>query len=275
MWTISMHTRLGHRSLLKDQVQLYTSLLGKTQMNEAIKSRSWDEAVARDVGFLPGDRLGAVRLDSGLWVHLKRNWVWSKRVKKISDVTPSQKASNLRKKRLEQVPLKPIRLDELLEMKSEYRANLISSSAKGKKKKKKVKILSNPTLTVKKKVRKVYYDKIDRSILKRIKKTRADWSEIEDNILHLCKMASLFLFPNPRKNFVPLTVVRDVFHRLCPVGRNKTSRACQRRLVFLSHSKETQEALTAGAANLNNNLFIRRYVILLACRVFCFCAIST
>lgn len=83
-------------------------------------------------------------------------------------------------------------------------------------------------------VRKPYYDEKDKAALKKMKTMRVTWTSQEDIILLMCKVASWFLDPHQPKMVVPFTAIRDILHEHCPeVSKDKTSRACQRRLHFM------------------------------------------
>jgi hypothetical protein len=48
---------------------------------------------------------------------------------------------------------------------------------------------------------------------------RVEWSAAEDNVLLLCKVASMYLCPVPRKQIVTIQMIRDHLHRICPVSK--------------------------------------------------------
>ena len=67
---------------------------------------------------------------------------------------------------------------------------------------------------------------------------RVDWLEIEDSLLLLCKVASMYLFRNKMFGFA---AVRDILHNRFPESRNKTSRACARRINYMLKNPVTVE----------------------------------
>ncbi|KAK3864004.1 hypothetical protein Pcinc_030265 [Petrolisthes cinctipes] len=93
----------------------------------------------------------------------------------------------------------------------------------------------------KKPSKKPYYDEEDRAALRRMNKLRVDWSSAEDSFLLLCKVASCFLFPNLRSQMITFSLVRDLLHERFPEARNKTSRACQRRINYIMKNPTTED----------------------------------
>ncbi|XP_050686374.1 general transcription factor 3C polypeptide 1-like isoform X2 [Eriocheir sinensis] len=93
----------------------------------------------------------------------------------------------------------------------------------------------------KKSPKKPYYDEEDRAALRRMNKLRVDWSSAEDSFLLLCKVASCFLFPNVRSQMITFSLVRDLLHERFPEARNKTSRACQRRINYIMKNATTED----------------------------------
>lgn len=84
------------------------------------------------------------------------------------------------------------------------------------------------------KKRRPYYDDKDTAALKQMRSMRVTWSSQEDIILLMCKVASWFLDPHQPKMVVPFTAIRDILHEHFPeLSKDKTSRACQRRLHFM------------------------------------------
>ncbi|CAN7999354.1 unnamed protein product [Ixodes hexagonus] len=84
------------------------------------------------------------------------------------------------------------------------------------------------------KKRRPYYDDKDRAALKQMRSMRVAWSSQEDIILLMCKVASWFLDPHQPKMVVPFTAIRDILNEHFPeLSKDKTSRACQRRLRFM------------------------------------------
>uniref|UniRef100_A0A2R5LKQ0 Proteinral transcription factor iiic polypeptide 1 alpha n=1 Tax=Ornithodoros turicata TaxID=34597 RepID=A0A2R5LKQ0_9ACAR len=84
------------------------------------------------------------------------------------------------------------------------------------------------------KERRPYYDEKDKEALRSMKTLRVSWTTQEDIMLLFCKVASLFLDPHQAKMVVPFSCIRDIIHEYFPdISKDKTSRACQRRLHFI------------------------------------------
>lgn len=266
MWIFCMNTRLGHRNALAGTSVVIEPLDTKPAMLETTISVDPKVAAEKDVGYLPGDHLGAAGLDSALFSYIKSNWMWAKKLRKMTITKPKESITGLRKHKLDKLNIKPIKYDELQKTKVTYE-NLKRSVKKDRKqikkkpsgwiKKKNVRAIM-PRKKIKK--RKLYFDKIDKQIIAKLKSTRTEWSRLEDLILFLCKVAVYYLCPSVKKPFIiPYTTIRDVLHRTCPISRNKTSRACQRRMNFLFSNHETEEGSAVSATNLNNLEFVRKY----------------
>ncbi|KAB7499102.1 General transcription factor 3C polypeptide 1 [Armadillidium nasatum] len=89
--------------------------------------------------------------------------------------------------------------------------------------------------------KKPYYDEEDRAALRRMSKLRVDWSPAEDSLLLLCKVSSAYLFPHKKGQIITFCVVRDLLHSRFPESRNKTSKACQRRINYILKNPATEE----------------------------------
>lgn len=76
------------------------------------------------------------------------------------------------------------------------------------------------------------YNDVDKQALRQMTKLRVDWSPEEDNLILFCKVAMLYLCPNPRKQGIPTCCVRDILQWVLK-SNDKTSRACQRRIVYM------------------------------------------
>ncbi|XP_043286772.1 general transcription factor 3C polypeptide 1 [Venturia canescens] len=104
----------------------------------------------------------------------------------------------------------------------------------------------------------VKYDEIDNSALQRMEKLRVDWDNREDNILLVCKVAMMYLCPKPRKQMIGFTSVRDVLRSYSSTSYNKTSRACQRRLLYMLKKPETHHSVTLGVEELKQDFYVGR-----------------
>ena len=283
MWEICIDTCLGGRLAVQGKDILLEDLSRKTAMIFAAKPRSPEEVLARDNGEVPGDRQGAAGIDSALFAHLKRNWTWGNSNYTYHHYKPS---SNQRS-RIEDFG--NTTLEEVIEKTAKQLANQ-KESTKDAKTKKTVKAKSKPKTSVKPKqqvkaapikavpmtqprkkayVRRVMprkqtvrnrvkYDEVDYRALQRMDKLRVDWEPHEDNILLMCKVAMMYLFPNPRKQFVSFIAVRDALRSYSPSSQNKTSRACQRRLLYMLKQPQTISSVLLGIEEIKQNYFVNK-----------------
>ena len=93
-----------------------------------------------------------------------------------------------------------------------------------------------------------------------MRRLRVTWSAMEDSFLLMCKVSKKFE-PNlshtievnliglkvaatylngSLRQMVPFCVVRDCLHETYPESRNKTSRACQRRVAYMMRNPTTE-----------------------------------
>lgn len=112
----------------------------------------------------------------------------------------------------------------------------------------------------KKSVRKprLKYDEDDYRAMQRMEKLRVDWEPHEDNILLVCKVAMTYLSPNPRKQLVGFIAVRDVLRTFSYNSHNKTSRACQRRLMYMLRQPRTVNSVALGVEEIKQDPFVDR-----------------
>lgn len=104
------------------------------------------------------------------------------------------------------------------------------------------------------------YDEDDYQAMQRMQKLRVDWEPHEDNILLVCKVATMYLSPNPRKQVVTFIAVRDVLRSFSYSSYNKTSRACQRRLMYMLKQSRTVDSVALGVEEIKQDPFVdRRY----------------
>lgn len=114
----------------------------------------------------------------------------------------------------------------------------------------------------KKSVRKprLKYDEDDYRAMQRMDKLRVDWDSHEDNILLVCKVATTYMSPNPRKQMVGFIAVRDVLRTYSYTSYNKTSRACQRRLMYMLRQPRTVNSVMLGVEEIKQDPYVdRRY----------------
>lgn len=105
--------------------------------------------------------------------------------------------------------------------------------------------------------RKQNYDEIDKQALKLMIKLRVTWNPIEDNLIMLCKIAILYLYPSERKHLINFGTVRDILHWSCK-SYNKTARACQRRMVYRMKNSDIESSVYLCLEEIRQNKDIER-----------------
>ncbi|XP_063221021.1 general transcription factor 3C polypeptide 1 isoform X2 [Bacillus rossius redtenbacheri] len=271
LWNICVHTQLGGRMCMMGKDIVLEVLQHKQIMVDALKARTPEEAAANDTGTVPGDRRGAAGLDSALFAHLKRNWSWTNQNFTGPYVynAPSSIAFNKKLTELKSARLATLKTDIL---KSEIFQSLIKKDPidpsatsftsiikkrppmgkKGEKKSKpgrevpqkkmkarKMEIVRTVTQPMPKRPRRPFYDDVDQRALGRMNKLRVEWLPEEDNLLLLCKVASVYLCSNQKQHTITFPMVRDILHKKNPKYKNKTSRSCQRRILYVMKNVST------------------------------------
>lgn len=257
------------QSVLGQTIELQ-NLYKKPAMIEACRNREFGEE--KDDGTVPGDQLGAAGFDSALFAHLKRNWASADQIPaKLSTSIKENKKPNPNgakpfQRLLNYLDRASKNTGSTLPQKQSHKRARSSISrmsvyypkepdgkplavpvVKGPakdvecqpKKKAGQRKKSDVTLRVVKprkpySARKPYYDDKDQAALKEMKTMRVSWSSQEDIVLLMCKVCSWFLDRHLDKMVVPFTVVRDILNERFPeLSKDKTSRACQRRMRFM------------------------------------------
>lgn len=280
---ICLCTPLGMPQTMQGQSIELQNLYKKPSMIESCRNREFGEE--KDDGSVPGDQLGAGGFDSALFAHLKRNWSYQTSIsskptasaseKAVSkDPKPIQKFLNYldkasketggslpqkQKQRLSRLHgtisrLSACNAKEPDNKEPEAAANGVEKAASQQPKKRKFNTKKSQSVirVIKPRkrhvVRRPYYDDKDQAALKQMKTMRVVWSLQEDIVLLMCKVTSWFLDPHLDKMVVPFTVIRDILNERYPeLSRDKTSRACQRRLRFM---------LTNPATKANASVFL-------------------
>lgn len=260
LWNFAMNTNLGNRNSMTGQPIVVESVNTKKELLAAIQPKTIEETKACDVGYIPGDNLGAGGLDSDMFVHLKRNWSWPGEKleglpgQKELFCPPPVKRTKLQKENIStrnapslHQTTKPSKFKDKDGVKhvSDVSKSKISKVGSWKSRavsKKKTRVLMQRKTKF---ARKPYYDQKDKDALSRMVKLRVDWSPIEDNLLLICKVASLYMSSDKRrqvtKNFC---AVREILHATYPaISRNKTSRACQRRMHYMMKNQSTAHSV--------------------------------
>lgn len=281
MWEICVHTSLGGRLAVQGKDILLEDLPKKIEMIMAAKPRDPRQVQEYDTGEVPGDHQGAAGLDSALFSHLKRNWTWGhnnytyqqyktsqENRKTLLDTTPKSleeaiqdstfaTAKEIRYKKVTKSSIKAkatVTSNTEKEVKETSKPSSSTSKVEPKKKSYVRRVLPRK-ITVKKRVK---YDEVDYKALQRMDKLRVDWEPHEDNVLLMCKVAMMYLFPNPRKQFVTFIAVRDTLRTYSNCSNNKTSRACQRRLHYMLKQSQTISSVMLGIEEIKQNYFVNK-----------------
>ncbi|XP_069672695.1 general transcription factor 3C polypeptide 1 [Periplaneta americana] len=267
MWNFCIHTQLGGRMYVTGKDIVLEVLQNKQAMIDAIQPRQPGNALELDTGNVPGDKRGAAGLDSAFFSHLKRNWNWTNTSKTLTSIADENVSSikprveEQRKARLASLKTEPLQFGEIFQKPSDKPSQFRLSNVKKKivsrkiepkkhavepkrREEKKKKVVRHVLPRQKKKrVHRPYYDEVDMEALKLMSKLRVEWSITEDNLLLLCKVAVMYLCPFPRKQIINFQTIRDVLHKICPSSHNKTSRACQRRILYMMKNKSTAHSV--------------------------------
>lgn len=232
-------------------------LENKPAMEAALQARNPEEAPTLDGGDVPGDHCGAAGLDSALFAHLKRNWNWFNHVSDsdidglhtpvVNDHLPQAKKGG-RKVTFGQ-PSKTAKLitGETLSPKNfvpkKSQKPEVAQSEPGVKKRSGRKNQTRKVPLPKASRKKPYYDNVDLEALTLMSKLRVEWTAPEDNILLLCKVASSYLSPQSRNQCITMQTWRNLLHRVISSAKNKTSRAVQRRIVYMMKNPSTARSV--------------------------------
>lgn len=260
MWNICVNTPLGGRMCVSGKEITLETLENKPAMEAALQPRNSEEAPLLDSGDVPGDHCGAAGLDSALFAHLKRNWNWfnhvadsdidgattpvvndhlpqSKKGRKVTLGLPVRKQKHLSGETISPKHFAPIE-SAIQEPESTPKSALKSK----KRSSRPTQVRKVPLPKVPK--RKPYYDSTDLEALTNMSKLRVEWTAPEDNVLLLFKVASSYLSPNVRNQLVSMQAWRDLLHRLVHGAKNKTSRAVQRRILYMMKNPSTARSVS-------------------------------
>ncbi|XP_054016236.1 general transcription factor 3C polypeptide 1 isoform X1 [Hylaeus anthracinus] len=279
LWNTCINTSLGGRLVVQGKDIVLEDVTKKSDMIRAVVARTPEEAVRLDTGHVPGDRKGAAGIDSAFFAHLKRNWNWG--ISSSTHQTKSQQTvQHERDVYLSKIKAKPIKFTEFPGLKrvsgppsvtaADLRKKVQVKPDEGLNQLKKYEALPHyRNLKQKSIVRRVLprktsyrrrtkYDEIDHRALQRMHKLRVDWDPCEDKILLVCKIAMVYLCPSLRKQVITFSMVRDVLRMYSLVSYNKTSRACQRRLLYMLRQQQNDNAIALGVAEMKQNFYIRK-----------------
>ena len=215
MHQIAMESSLGSMRGMEGLEVTIEDTAKKSVFMELMNGRKPEEVEFYDDYETPGDQRGACGLDSSLFVHVKRNWSWVENPRgltkpaKTPATTTKRKSSGIQP----EVVKKPKRAVQKRILKERPKVS-----------------------------KKPYYDEIDKEALKLMVGQRVDWTAEEDSLLLLSKVAGAYLGQNSecRHAMVPYIYVRDEIHARMPtLSKNKTSRACQRRINYMCKNPRT------------------------------------
>ncbi|XP_076662843.1 general transcription factor 3C polypeptide 1 isoform X1 [Andrena cerasifolii] len=279
MWNTCINTPLGGRLVVQGKEIVLEDLAKKSAMMEVVVARSPEEAVKLDTGHLPGDRKGAAGIDSACFPHLKRNWNWGFG-SNARQIKSQQNVANERDTYLSKIKAKPIKFTEFPGLKrvsgplsvnaTDLRRKVHAKNEEGSIQQRKYEALTCCRSAKQKSyVRRVLprkasskkrnkYDEVDYRALQRMHKLRVDWDQHEDKILLVCKVAMVYLCPNPRKQVLTFSAVRDILRTYSLSSHNKTSRACQRRLLYMLRQQQNVNAIALGVEEIKQNFYIRK-----------------
>ncbi|XP_032419900.1 general transcription factor 3C polypeptide 1 [Xiphophorus hellerii] len=215
-----------------------------------------------DDGSIPGDGRGAAGLDSELFSHLKRNWLWtchllaSKPRPTISEGPDSKlRLKSLLSRNSLRMTLqagkglapcyltnkKPLIAENVeIGIESVLRNKLVVGGKGRTRKRKKTEVVKAPRRKKKEpKKRTRAHDATDHQALKRMTRHRVYWSVQEDSVMMLCSVASHLLNSKIKRPFVPYCVVRDLLHAEFDISKDKTSVAVGRRTRYILKNPQT------------------------------------
>lgn len=175
--------------------------------------------------------------------HLKQSWSRSIERKKrpISALTIERKPKAIKKEKTEknksESKKKKSAKVKAAETQIQKSKAILQSNFKGVSSKSKIIRKVKPKKQTVKELKKKseLYDDVDKEALKLMKTLRVVWSDVEDKTLSLAKVAMKFAFPNDNQcaHYVNFGLIRDILHWRTEKALNKTSRACQRRMMYL------------------------------------------
>ncbi|XP_034239860.1 general transcription factor 3C polypeptide 1 [Thrips palmi] len=257
LWYICVNTSLGGRMCVSGKEITVEVLENKPAMEAALQARTPEEAAFLDGGDVPGDHCGAAGLDSALFSHLKRNWNWFNHVSDsdidglhtpvVNDHLPLAKKSGKKvtfgqpsktAKLITGETLSPKNFVAKKSQKPEAAKTVVAKKRSSKQNQ--VRKVPLPKASRKK----PYYDDIDLEALALMSKLRVEWTAPEDNILLLCKVASSYLSPQARNQCITMQTWRNLLHRVIDSSKNKTSRAVQRRIVYMMKNPSTARSVS-------------------------------
>ncbi|XP_058129819.1 general transcription factor 3C polypeptide 1 [Anopheles ziemanni] len=246
LYEIATQTRINTRSTAIGREILVQQINTKPSMVEAVKVRTRQTAALNDCCKLPpGDKMGAAGMDTAMYMHLKSNWhklitfampIDRHRLtqlrksivaKRVAGVAGTDKGKRLTLKKV----IRPFSAP------GGAPKGVVSTvtPAGGSKMRPKRRVIK-PIKVLKRRPWFEGYDDVDKRALTAMSKLRVKWTVKEDQLLQACRVALLYLYGNRRAASCPVhsAVYRDILHWSFPASQSKTSRACQRRLTYMT-----------------------------------------
>uniref|UniRef100_A0A182JTU3 Uncharacterized protein n=1 Tax=Anopheles christyi TaxID=43041 RepID=A0A182JTU3_9DIPT len=238
LYDIAISTRLNLRSTAIGREVQVQQLNTKPALVEALSVQTADTAPLHDrPDRLPrGDGKGAAGFDSALFMHLKTNW------QKIVNTSYNRRFDKHRQHyvrrslKLKQKKIKQCSDGVIVSAASTGQPTSSTAPAVPRKLARKSKIkkrLIKPRRQTPRLWRESY-DEVDKRALKLMINLRVKWSPVEDQILVMCRVAQLYMYASLTISCpVNSSTFRDVLHWANARSASKTSRACQRRVLYM------------------------------------------
>lgn len=240
-WTtlqrICVYTKLGFRSRNSGKTERIREL-------NFLNAVDYDEAPQHDVGYQPGDGLGAAGLSTHLFAHTFRNWSWSVQSSKKMAVrnirTGRTAGSGIVRTSSKVLRVTGRKARQQISTIKRAQAQCSTSVRKGGKK-------TAPR------------DAIDRDALKNMRTLRVSWTKAEDEVLMIGKATSVYVAaPIPSLGLLSMgKACRDIIRQSLGVY-NKTTQACCRRLQFLIRQKRHIPQVPSWLHMLQTDDFIQK-----------------
>ncbi|XP_013119342.2 general transcription factor 3C polypeptide 1 [Stomoxys calcitrans] len=238
-WTtlqrVCVYTKLGFRSRSMERNERSRELVFLNPVD-------YDEAPQHDVGYQPGDSLGAAGLSSYLFAHTFRNWSWS--VQSSKKITVRNVRTNRGASSSTLVRNKVLRVNA---RKTRQYSTI-----------KRTQVQKVPALSKKDK-KTAPRDAIDRDALKNMRTLRVSWSKAEDEVLMMGKATFIYISaPVPSLGLLAQgKVCRDIIRQSLGIY-NKTTQACCRRLQFVIRQKRHIPQVPSWLHMLQTNEFMQK-----------------
>uniref|UniRef100_A0A182P3V1 Uncharacterized protein n=1 Tax=Anopheles epiroticus TaxID=199890 RepID=A0A182P3V1_9DIPT len=238
LYEIAISTRLNLRSTAIGREVQVQQLNAKPALVQALSVQTIESAPLNDQpDQLPrGDGKGAAGYDSALFVHLKTNWhklvnnSYSRRLDKHR-LQYVQRAIKLKQKKIKQCGNGASTSASMAQPTRSTMPVVVTRKLNRKSRIKKRIIVPRKQTA---RLWRESYDEVDKRALKLMSNLRVKWSPVEDQILVMCRVAQLYLYASLTVSCpVNSSTFRDVLHWANARSASKTSRACQRRVLYM------------------------------------------